>query len=109
VTGSTTPAVSCHAIAPITLAKIARVLLVMGSIYYNSTVTLAAADSPDSSGGLHIPATSNAEYPWLGVTALPSSFSNNQGHVYISGPLGSVYGSPDIRVYNGILQSRGWV
>jgi hypothetical protein len=81
----------------------------MGSIFYNSTITLAATDAPDSSRGLFIPAIHNNEYPWLGITALPPSFGDYRGQVYVKSPSWGTYGPPLTNVNVGILQSRGWV
>ncbi|KAF2826599.1 HET-domain-containing protein [Ophiobolus disseminans] len=82
---------------------------VMGSIFYNSTLTLAATDAPDSSAGLFIPATPNINYPWLGTTAVPRSFANDCGQVYVTWPSWSVTRSSVPHLDAGILQSRGWV
>jgi hypothetical protein len=74
----------------------------MGSIFHDSTVTLAATDSPDSSGGLFMPDN--------GVVPLATQFAAGRGRVYVK----LVHSpwhipSPCTRVERGVLQSRGWV
>jgi hypothetical protein len=78
----------------------------MGSIFYESTITIAATDAPNSSRGLFIPATSYNEHPWLGIIALAPRFGNDHGKVYVSAPSWHVF---SLSVSTGILQSRGWV
>jgi hypothetical protein len=81
---------------------------VMGSIFYNSTLTIAATDASDSSDGLFIP-TLSKDYPSFNIIALPPSFAENQGQVYARTPTWSDSTSPISYVASGVLQSRGWV
>lgn len=83
----------------------------MGSIFYDSSVTLAAADGSDSSKGLFIPSRPNVEYPWFGLIALPRSFGGGQGQVYVTAPSSGMHKTkdPGYRASISILQSRGWV
>jgi len=81
----------------------------MGSIFFHSTVTLAATDAWNSSMGLFMPATPNTEYPWLGIIALDPSFGDRRGQVYVASPDRGVTGAPSVNIDIGVLQSRGWV
>ncbi|KAF1847863.1 HET-domain-containing protein [Cucurbitaria berberidis CBS 394.84] len=80
----------------------------MGSIYYDSTLTIAATDSPDSSRGLFIPRRPY-EYCYYDIVRLPSSFGDHKGQAYLTASTWGVYGPPASNVENGILQTRGWV
>lgn len=81
----------------------------MGSIYYNSTLTLAAEDALNSSGGLFIPSDP------LDIVYLPRKFGNDQGQAYLC-PSSCYRGfhSPIIRKHHPdaapreTLHSRGW-
>jgi hypothetical protein len=80
----------------------------MGSIYYNSTLTLAATVSSDSSMGLFVP-KHNSWYDHLDFVTLPSSFGHEKGQVYLSSSAWGTWGPPFTTVGTGILQTRGWV
>jgi hypothetical protein len=82
---------------------------VMGSIFYNSTLTLAASDASNSSKGLFIPAAPDMQNPELGTIALLPSFGDNRGRVYASGPTWYRDGAPFYDIKRSVLQSRGWV
>jgi hypothetical protein len=72
----------------------------MGSIFQDSTLTLAATVSRDSSQGLFIP-------PRHDVFPLPPSFGDYKGQAYL------IDSTPKknslLQVENSILQTRGWV
>ncbi|KAJ4377204.1 hypothetical protein N0V83_000027 [Neocucurbitaria cava] len=80
----------------------------MDSIYYNSTLTLAATNSPDSSGGLFIPRRPH-DYPYGDIVTLPTSFGGHNGQAYVTTSTWGVYGPPASDLANGILRSRGWI
>ncbi|CAO2647093.1 Nn.00g080150.m01.CDS01 [Neocucurbitaria sp. VM-36] len=86
----------------------------MGSIFYDSTLTLAATDSPDSSKGLFIPRPPYDYYEHCNflvsdIIALPRSFGDHRGQAYIIASTWGVFGPPASQVELGILQTRGWV
>lgn len=81
----------------------------MGSIYYDSTITLAASDAPDSSMGLFIPKRVDLENPGLGIVPLSKSFGDAKGQAYATTPSWGFFGPPMTDIDEGILQSRGWV
>lgn len=81
----------------------------MGSIFYDSAITLAATDAHDSSMGLFLPKKIDQENPRFGLVLLPGSFGSGKGQAYATTPSWGVYGPPMTEVNVGILQSRGWV
>lgn len=80
----------------------------MGDIYLNSTLTIAAADSYNSSMGLFIPQRPY-DYCYSDIITLPQSFSCGKGTAYITAASWGVYGPPGTDVEVSVLQSRAWV
>jgi hypothetical protein len=73
----------------------------MGSIYYNSTITLAATASSDSSTGMFLPKRHYEDTSSDFVT-LPSSFGGNKGQVYLTALSPGFSGDPARIVQGGI-------
>ena len=80
----------------------------MGSIYYESTLTLAATVSRDSATGLFVQKR-RSDYECHDFITLPSSFGSNMGQVYLTASSWGRAGPPATTVEVGILQTRGWV
>jgi hypothetical protein len=79
-----------------------------GSIYYESTLTLAAMVSRDSATGLFVPKR-RSDYGFRDVITLPSSFGIHRGQAYLTASSWGRARPPATTVEVGILQTRGWV
>ena len=84
----------------------------MGSIYHDSTVTLAASVGNDSSAGIFIPFRPSENFR-IDVVALPPSFGDYKGQAFITVPpfvddRRQIHRSTD-QVGSNVLDSRAWV
>jgi len=83
----------------------------MGSIYHDSTVTLAASVSNDSSTGIFVPSRSSEDFR-NDVVALPPSFGDYKGQAFITAPT-VVDDCMQVRLWAdkpgfNVLDSRAW-
>ena len=82
----------------------------MGSIYYDSTLTLAASVSNDSSTGLFVPFRPSGNFR-NDVVPLPPSFGNHKGQAFLTAFTfvdGRMRQPTDKARFN-ILNTRAWV
>jgi len=84
----------------------------MGSIYHDSTVTLAASVANDSSTGIFVPFRPTENFR-NDVVALPPSFGDYKGQAFITAPTSvndcmQVRSSAD-KLGSNVLDSRAWV
>jgi len=83
----------------------------MGTIYFESTLTLSATAASNSTEGLFNPEKHSDQVPdpWELIIQLPLSFSDSQSRVYVTAPPFNVYYHPRYFVEGSVLQTRGWV
>ena len=83
---------------------------VMGSIYHDSTLTLAAAVSNDSSTGLFVPMRPS-ESCEDDLVLLPPSFGDHRGQAFfdVTDRKGLGDSLPVDRATDHVLDTRGWV
>jgi len=82
----------------------------MGSIYHDSTLTLAASVSNDSSTGLFVPFSPSENFT-KDVVVLPPSFGDRKGRAFLTAPTfvnGEIRLAVD-KTKSNVLDTRAWV
>jgi hypothetical protein len=84
---------------------------VMGTIYFNSTLTISATAASNSTEGLFNPRKHCGQIPaeWDILVTLPLAFSDHQGQVYLTPSWFHPGYMKNWYLEVSVLQSRGWV